>query len=57
MNYKYIPDQNDKLKTFISRHPAASLDEIRRKLPALRPWSLDHLSLRLGQLRFAHSLA
>ena len=54
MNYKYIPDQNDKLKTFISRHPAASLDEIRRKLPALRPWSLDHLSLRLGQLRFAH---
>lgn len=48
LNYTYRTAPEAALTEIISRNPAASLHEIRRRHPAFRAVSIDHLGLRLG---------
>jgi len=51
VNYSYIPDYDFDLKDFLARNPSADIREIRRSHPALRSMSIDHLCVRMEQLK------
>ena len=57
MNYRYVPDADGVLKTIVQSRPAATLHELQRSHPLLRPMSLDHLSLLLERMATRRGLA
>jgi hypothetical protein len=50
LNHRYIPDPNAALRAALDRKPVATLHEIRASHPTLQTLSIDHLSMRIGQL-------
>jgi hypothetical protein len=51
MNFRYDFDAKSPLEEAVSRYPNASLHDIRDLHPALRRMSVDHLALRVSQIR------
>ncbi len=51
MNYRYNFDAKSPLEEAVIQHPDASLYEIQQLHPRLRRMSLDHLALRISQIR------
>jgi hypothetical protein len=51
MNFRYDFDAKSPLEEAVSRYPHASLYDIQQLHPTLRRASLDHLALRISQIR------
>jgi len=51
MNYRYAHGDDASVRAAIARNPTASLHELRQSHPTLRAMSLDHLAVRVDQVR------